>query len=181
MGMIIDRSEILMLRKFADASNKRVAFTNGCFDILHLGHVRTLEWARASGDVLVVGMNSDASVRRLKGPGRPVVRDLERAAVVAALACVDYVCLFDGDDPSDLVRALRPDVLVKGEDWRGKPVAGAEWAGRVEYAPLVPCLSTTLKVQDCARAWNKASPGPGVLHRLVAATLGRLLPGGRDW
>jgi D-beta-D-heptose 7-phosphate kinase/D-beta-D-heptose 1-phosphate adenosyltransferase len=180
MGQIIEREHIKGYAQIERACGMRIAFTNGCFDILHLGHVRTLEWARARADVLLVGVNSSPSVRRLKGNGRPVVPQAERVAIVAALACVDRACLFDEDDPEALIREIKPDILVKGEDWKDKLVAGAEYAGAVMFAPLVPCLSTTLKLQDCAQAW-RTTHRPSLIQRLVAGTIGRLLPGGREW
>jgi D-beta-D-heptose 7-phosphate kinase/D-beta-D-heptose 1-phosphate adenosyltransferase len=125
----------------------RVVFTNGCFDLIHPGHVRYLIAARALGDALVVGLNGDASVQRLKGAGRPVLRFPERAEVVAALGAVDHVIGFDTDTPLALVTALRPDVLVKGADWAEADIAGAAevrtWGGRVERIELVPGVSTT--------------------------------------
>jgi D-beta-D-heptose 7-phosphate kinase/D-beta-D-heptose 1-phosphate adenosyltransferase len=125
------------------ARGRTVVFTNGCFDLLHAGHVALLEHARARGDVLVVGLNTDRSVRALKGDGRPVLPQRERARLLAALEAVDYVVLFDEDTPTRLVRAIRPDVLVKGEDYAGRAVVGREHAGRVELAPLVRGVSTT--------------------------------------
>jgi D-beta-D-heptose 7-phosphate kinase/D-beta-D-heptose 1-phosphate adenosyltransferase len=125
----------------------RVVFTNGCFDLLHSGHVRYLSAARALGDALVVGLNDDASVHRLKGAARPILALGERAEVLAALAAVDHVIGFDGDTPIVLVTAIRPDVLVKGADWAEADIAGAAevrgWGGRVERMALVPGVSTT--------------------------------------
>lgn len=123
-------------------------FTNGVFDLLHEGHVSSLEAARALGDVLVVGVNSDASVQRLgKGPGRPVVGATGRARVLAALAAVDRVVIFDEDTPYDLIAALKPDVLAKGADYRPEAMVGADlvtsWGGTVHQLPLVPDISTT--------------------------------------
>jgi D-beta-D-heptose 7-phosphate kinase/D-beta-D-heptose 1-phosphate adenosyltransferase len=129
------------------AAGARVVFTNGCFDLLHPGHVRYLAAARALGDVLVVGLNSDASVRRLKGPGRPVLRAEERAEVLGGLATVDHLILFDADTPRALVAALAPDVLVKGADWPEDEIAGRDEVlargGRVERIALVPGMSTS--------------------------------------
>ncbi|MBK6941305.1 MAG: D-glycero-beta-D-manno-heptose 1-phosphate adenylyltransferase [Planctomycetes bacterium] len=125
----------------------RIVFTNGCFDLLHAGHVRYLAWARSQGDVLVVGVNSDDSVRRLKGPQRPFVAEEDRQTLLAALAAVDYVTVFDEDTPEALIREIRPDVLVKGADWEGKEVAGQSFVeaggGRVVFAPLLEGRSTT--------------------------------------
>jgi D-beta-D-heptose 7-phosphate kinase/D-beta-D-heptose 1-phosphate adenosyltransferase len=125
----------------------RVVFTNGCFDLLHPGHVRYLGAARALGDILVVGLNSDASVRRLKGPGRPVLGVAERAEVMAGLAAVDHILVFDEDTPRALVAALAPDVLVKGADWAADDIVGHEEVlrrgGRVVRIDLVPGVSTS--------------------------------------
>jgi D-beta-D-heptose 7-phosphate kinase/D-beta-D-heptose 1-phosphate adenosyltransferase len=129
------------------ARGGRVVFTNGCFDLLHPGHVRYLAAARALGDALVLALNSDASVTRLKGPERPILRCLERAEVLAGLAAVDHLIVFDEDTPRSLVAALRPDVLVKGADWAADEIAGADevraGGGRVERIDLVPGVSTT--------------------------------------
>jgi D-beta-D-heptose 7-phosphate kinase/D-beta-D-heptose 1-phosphate adenosyltransferase len=129
------------------ARGGRVVFTNGCFDLLHPGHVRYLAAARALGDVLVVGLNSDASVSRAKGPDRPILRAEERAEVLAGLAAVDHLILFEEDTPRVLIAALRPDVLVKGADWAPDDIVGADEVraagGRVERVALVPGVSTT--------------------------------------
>jgi len=129
------------------AAKARVVFTNGVFDLLHRGHAEYLEDARALGDRLVVGINTDASVRRLKGPSRPIVGEQDRAALVRALACVDLVVLFDDDTPQRLVEAVKPDVLVKGADYAREAIVGAAevegWGGRVVRVPLVAGKSTT--------------------------------------
>ncbi len=129
------------------AAGREVVFTNGCFDILHAGHVRYLQAARNTGDVLVVGLNADDSVRRLKGPERPVNVEGDRAELLASLACVDYVVLFSEDTPLSLIEQVEPDVLVKGEDWRDKGVVGTEFVeargGRVVLVPLLEGRSTT--------------------------------------
>lgn len=137
----------LVARRAAWRDEKRcVVFTNGCFDILHAGHVSYLEFARQQGDVLIIGMNSDASVQRNKGPERPVNKEADRARVLAALACVDAVVLFDEDEPLNIIGQLLPDVLVKGEDW-AHYVSGREIVeqngGKVVLAPLVAGRSTT--------------------------------------
>ena len=129
----------------------RVVFTNGVFDLLHPGHVDVLMGARACGDALIVGLNSDASVRRLKGPERPIRSEAERAYVLAALEMVDCVVLFAQDTPIDLITALRPDVLVKGGDYTEATIVGApevrSWGGDVRVIPLTPGQSTTNIVQ----------------------------------
>ncbi len=125
----------------------RVVFTNGCFDLLHPGHVTYLEAARNLGDLLVVGLNSDASVRRLKGPRRPVCPQEDRAVVLAGLRSVDFVTVFDEDTPLGLIRAVRPDVLVKGGDWSPDQIVGRgvveASGGRVVALPFVAGRSTT--------------------------------------
>jgi D-beta-D-heptose 7-phosphate kinase/D-beta-D-heptose 1-phosphate adenosyltransferase len=129
------------------ARRQRVVFTNGCFDLLHVGHVKYLQKARSFGDLLVLGLNSDASVRRLKGEKRPLINQDERAHLLAALDCVDYVVIFDEDTPRQLIEALRPDVLVKGGDYTREGVVGHElvesWGGRVELVEFVDGRSTS--------------------------------------
>ena len=125
----------------------RVVFTNGCFDLVHAGHVRYLEAARALGDVLVVALNDDASVRRLKGAGRPILALAERAEVLAGLTAVDHLVAFAEDTPLALIEMLQPDVLVKGEDWAADDIVGRDVVlargGRVERIDLVPGVSTS--------------------------------------
>jgi D-beta-D-heptose 7-phosphate kinase/D-beta-D-heptose 1-phosphate adenosyltransferase len=129
------------------ASGETIVFTNGCFDLLHVGHITLLEDCRRFGSKLVLGLNSDASVCRLKGPSRPIVGERERARVMAALAAVDAVVLFDEDTPLELIRALRPDVLVKGGDYTVETVVGHQdviaAGGRVEIVPTVEGFSTS--------------------------------------
>ncbi len=150
MGVLLSRPELLALRRQWRSEGLTVVFTNGCYDILHPGHIRTLERARALGDVLVLALNSDASVRRMKGPARPVVPERERAALACALEAVDAVTLFDEDTPRELIAALLPDILVKGSDW-SHFVAGREEVeaagGRVVLLPLEPGYSTTATVE----------------------------------
>lgn len=142
-----DPATLLPVLDTARAGGARVVFTNGCFDLVHAGHVRYLTAARALGDLLVVGLNDDASVRRLKGPSRPIVPVAERAEVLAGLAAVDHVVTFAEDTPLALVRTIRPDVLVKGADWAEDAIVGAEEVrrrgGRVERVDLVPGISTS--------------------------------------
>lgn len=137
------------------ANGKVIAFTNGCFDVLHAGHVRYLAAAKREGDVLVVGLNSDQSVRRIKGEGRPVNPQDDRAEVLASMASVDFVCIFDEDTPLALIQAVQPDVIVKGEDWAEKGVVGREIVeargGRVVLAPLLEGRSTTSIVEKIRR------------------------------
>lgn len=133
------------------ARKERIVFTNGCFDLLHIGHTRYLQEARTLGDCLIVGLNSDASVRAIKPNGRPLVPQAQRAEVLAALACVDHVVIFDEPDPRHLIAAVQPDVLVKGGDWPIEQIVGREIVqargGTVVTVPLVPDVSTTSLVQ----------------------------------
>jgi rfaE bifunctional protein nucleotidyltransferase chain/domain len=128
-------------------NGRKVVFTNGCFDLLHPGHIRSLESARAFGDVLIVGINSDSSVRTLKGPGRPVIPQHERAEILASLECVDAVLIFDEPTPQKVIAALLPDVLVKGGDWPGDQIVGREEVeaagGRVERIDIIDSYSTS--------------------------------------
>ncbi len=139
--------EIIRLREKLRKSGKRLVFTNGCFDVLHVGHVRYLNRARALGDRLVVALNSDLSVRRIKGEFRPVVPEVERAEVLAALASVDYLFLFDDLTPQRIIDAIVPDVLVKGSDWEISRVVGRETVeragGTVWTVPVVEGSSTS--------------------------------------
>lgn len=128
-------------------SGKRVVFTNGCFDILHVGHVRYLTAARAKGDILVLGLNSDVSVRSIKPDNRPIVNQDQRAEVLAGLTCVDYITIFDEPDPLALIRAVKPDILVKGDDWEEAEIIGSDvvksYGGKVVRVEVVPDISTS--------------------------------------
>ncbi len=131
------------LAKDLKRQNKSIVFTNGCFDILHLGHVKYLQKAKGLGDVLIVGLNSDASVARLKGPGRPVTAEYDRAYLLASLEVVDYVVVFSEDTPYELIKKILPDTLVKGSDYRGKEVVGSDLAKSVRLIDVVEGRSTT--------------------------------------
>ncbi len=156
MGLAMDREELKGRLKKLRARGKRIVFTNGCFDILHRGHLECLRQAKELGDTLVVGVNTDASVRRLKGEGRPYVGEEDRVALLSALEPVDYVCKFHEDTPLELIRELRPDVLIKGEDYKASEVVGAtevrSWGGEVRLIRLVPGISTTEIVRRIASA-----------------------------
>jgi D-beta-D-heptose 7-phosphate kinase / D-beta-D-heptose 1-phosphate adenosyltransferase len=145
------------------AAGKKVVFTNGCFDLLHVGHVTYLEQARGLGDALVVGLNTDRSVRALKGPSRPVIGEDDRARVLAALESVDAVVLFDEETPLTLIQALRPDVLAKGDDYREDQVVGAaevkSWGGRVCLVPIVPGRSSSEIVARMAESHQQTCSG----------------------
>ncbi len=146
-GKVLPPSDLLEVLAARRQHGDQVVFTNGCYDLLHAGHIRLLRASRREGDLLVVGLNSDSSIRRLKGEGRPITPEAERAEVLASLSCVDYVVLFDEDTPFDLIGQVLPDVLVKGEDWKEKGVVGRdiveENGGKVVLIPLTPGLSST--------------------------------------
>jgi D-beta-D-heptose 7-phosphate kinase/D-beta-D-heptose 1-phosphate adenosyltransferase len=139
--------EIDRIVAHARANNKRVVFTNGCFDILHVGHVKYLQVAKSFGDILIVGLNSDESVSRLKGPSRPVNCAEDRAYILAALEAVDYVVPFTEDTPHDLIKLIAPDTLVKGGDYKGKQVVGTEFAQELKLVDFVDGKSTTKTIE----------------------------------
>ena len=139
--------EILILSKELKARGKKIIFTNGCFDILHAGHVRYLETAKSYGDVLILGLNSDRSVNALKGENRPINTQMDRAYILAALEAVDYVVVFDDDTPYDLIKAVNPHVLVKGGDYEGKDVVGQDIAGELKLVKFVDGKSTTRTIE----------------------------------
>jgi D-beta-D-heptose 7-phosphate kinase/D-beta-D-heptose 1-phosphate adenosyltransferase len=147
----LDLQSLIRVRERLRAEGKIVVFTNGCFDLLHAGHARYLSEARALGDALIVALNSDRSVRKLKGEGRPILSEAERAEVISALESVDYVTLFDEDTPLEMIRALRPDVLVKGGDWGVDKIVGREEVessgGRVLSLPYLEGASTSAIIE----------------------------------
>ena len=146
MGQFYTREQLIEVRAEWKRAGKKVVFTNGCYDVLHPGHIRLLERARSLGDVLILALNTDASVERLKGPTRPLIRETDRAALAAALEAVDAVTFFDEDTPRELIAAVLPDVLIKGADW-AHFIAGKEEVeaagGRVLTIALEPGHSTT--------------------------------------
>ena len=146
MGQFYTREQLLRERAEWKRAGKKVVFTNGCYDVLHPGHIRLLEAARSLGDILILALNTDSSVQRLKGPTRPLIRENQRAELAAALAAVDAVTFFDEDTPRDLIAAVLPDVLIKGADW-AHFIAGREEVeaagGQVLALPLEPGYSTT--------------------------------------
>ena len=150
MGAVFSRAELVEQRALWKLEGKTVVFTNGCYDLLHPGHVRLLEQARNLGDILILALNSDASVRRIKGPSRPMISENDRAAMAASLAAVDAVVLFDEDTPRELIAEVLPDVLIKGADW-SHFIAGREEVeaagGRVLTVSLEPGYSTTNLVE----------------------------------
>jgi len=145
-------NEITVLSKELKARDKKIIFTNGCFDILHAGHVRYLETAKSYGDVLILGLNSDRSVRALKGETRPINTQIDRAYILAALEAVDYVVVFNNDTPYDLIKAVRPHVLVKGGDYEGKQVVGQDIADELKLVQFVDGKSTTKTIEKIQKS-----------------------------
>jgi D-beta-D-heptose 7-phosphate kinase/D-beta-D-heptose 1-phosphate adenosyltransferase len=154
--MILEAAALERFVRDARAAGRRIVFTNGVFDILHPGHLRYLQAARAHGDLLVVGLNSDASVRRNKGPARPINPEQERGEVLAALECVDAVSVFDDDTPAEIIRRVEPDVLVKGADWPADRIVGRDTVeargGRVILEPVEQGYSTSAIIEKITRA-----------------------------
>lgn len=151
MGQIYSRTELVQARRGWKRAGKTVVFTNGCYDILHPGHIRLLESARSLGDILILALNTDASVQRLKGPSRPLIPENQRAELAAALQAVDAVTFFDEDTPRELIAEVLPDILIKGADW-AHFIAGREEVeaagGKVLALPLEPGYSTTGIVEE---------------------------------
>jgi rfaE bifunctional protein nucleotidyltransferase chain/domain len=144
---IISRSQINHVISTLKKKGQKIVFTNGCFDLLHVGHVRYLQEAASLGDCLIVGLNSDRSVRKIKGPKRPLISENQRAEVLAALACVGYIVLFAEADPLKLIESIKPDILVKGADWSLDKIIGADlvhsYKGEVHRVDIVPLISTS--------------------------------------
>jgi D-beta-D-heptose 7-phosphate kinase/D-beta-D-heptose 1-phosphate adenosyltransferase len=151
---VLTRKHLLTRVSLWKSNGEHVVFTNGCFDLLHIGHITVLEQARRFGDRLIVAINSDASVSALKGPTRPIVGECERARVLAALASVDAVVVFDEPTPLELIVAVRPNVIVKGGDYVPETVVGASevlsWGGQVKLVPIVEGFSTTRLIEKGA-------------------------------
>ena len=156
MGRVISLEALLPERERLRKAGSRVVFTNGCFDLIHLGHVRYLQEARRLGDVLIVALNSDRSVRELKGPTRPILNEQERAEILAALGCVDYSIVFDQGTPLELLAALQPEILVKGGDYSIEKIVGREQVeaagGKVVSLAFVDGVSTTEIIDRILRA-----------------------------
>ena len=148
---LVTLQELTTILEHSRVHGQKIVFTNGCFDLLHIGHVRSLQAARRLGDILIVGLNSDASVRHLKGPHRPIVPQDQRGEVLAALTCVDYVVIFSEPDPLYVITAVQPDVLVKSSDWDPQEIIGREVVeargGSVVSSPEVPGISTTILIE----------------------------------
>jgi D-beta-D-heptose 7-phosphate kinase/D-beta-D-heptose 1-phosphate adenosyltransferase len=146
-GKLKSLEELKSIALLAKARGQKIVFTNGCFDILHSGHLHVLRQAKALGDLLIVAVNSDASVKQLKGPARPVISEAGRSELIAALEMVDYVTLFDETDPHRLIEEIQPDILAKGGDWSGDQIVGADIVersgGKVVAIPYLKGFSTT--------------------------------------
>lgn len=159
MDKILNRGELVSLRNKAGEEGKKVVFTNGCYDILHRGHVELFRKAKALGDVLIVGINSDSSVKKLKGNERPVVNEDDRAYVIASLECVDAVCLFEEETPAELIMEVKPDILVKGGDYAIDEIVGREtvWenGGEVLTIPLIEGRSTSDIIKKIVSLYGK--------------------------
>ncbi len=158
MDKIVTREQLQQRLRQLRREGKTIVFTNGCFDILHVGHVRYLREAKKLGEVLVLALNSDASVRAIKGEKRPLVPEDERADIMAALACIDYVVIFSEPTPQGLIEYLQPDILVKGGDWTEDAIAGADFVkaagGRVVTIPLTAGRSTTNIVEKIRQIYG---------------------------
>jgi len=156
---IIGKKELLRIIKNLKTRRKRIVFTNGCFDLLHIGHIRYLEKARTLGDILVVGVNSDSSVRILKGPKRPILPVKERAEILSGLGCVDYITIFNEQDPLKLITSLHPHVLVKGGDWTKEQIVGGDVVersgGKVVIIPFVKGTSTSNLIGTILKKYEK--------------------------
>lgn len=169
MGKILPLSKLVPIRRKLRRNGKTVVFTNGTFDIIHRGHVEYLTRAKRMGDVLIVGLNTDASIRRIKGKGRPVNPNTDRAVVLAALAPVDYICFFGEDTPYKIISQLKPDILVKGADWNIEAIVGKDIVerngGSVKTIRLTRGRSTTNMIERVMKTYK----GKGRIHSLSTA------------
>lgn len=160
VGRIVDERELLEIRRGAARHGRRFVFTNGCFDVLHAGHLHVLREAKAAGDILAVGLNADDSVRLLKGEGRPIVGEEDRAELLAALGPVDYVVLFHEETPARIIDLLEPDVLVKGGDYEPESIVGARTVtgagGEVRVIPLREGLSTKALIARIVERYGRS-------------------------
>ena len=164
MGRVVTQTRLEKVLAELRQKRNKIVFTNGCFDLLHAGHVRYMAKAKRMGDVLVVGLNSDSSVRRLKGKGRPILAQKDRGEILAALESVDYVTTFNEDTPFRLIKQVKPDILVKGADYRADNIVGAEfvrsYGGDVKTIPLVKNKSTNLLIASILRRYAKEAVSP---------------------
>jgi len=156
---ILKLSDLVKVLESLREAGKRIVFTNGCFDILHAGHVRYLTAARSKGDALVLGLNSDVSVKSIKPENRPIVSQDQRAEVLAGLTCVDYITIFDDPDPLVLIQTIKPDVLIKGADWKETDIIGSDvvksYGGKVIRIEVVPGISTSRIIQRILKLYGR--------------------------
>jgi len=161
MGKIVNLDQLIRIRKRAKRDHQNVVFTNGCFDILHRGHLQCLKKAKSFGDLLIVGLNSDSSVKKLKGKGRPIMPQEDRAEILSSLGMVDYVCIFEEETPRKIIYALIPDVLVKGGDYKKKKIVGKEvvksHGGRVFTVKEIKAKSTKNIINRIVARYRKSS------------------------
>ena len=155
---ILQLNELKQIVSQAKSYKKTVVFTNGCFDIIHGGHIEYLQKARDLGDILIVGLNSDSSVKKLKGEGRPLKTEQERANILAALKYVNYICIFSDETPEKMIREIKPDIIAKGSDYSLEQVVGRDivekYGGKVELVPIVEGLSTSALVNDIVKKYK---------------------------
>lgn len=155
---IKDLQELKKAIDFHKKKDKKIVFTNGCYDLIHIGHLRCFREGKRLGDILIVALNSDRSVRSIKGPPRPIIPQEERAEIVSSLESVDYVTIFDQDDPLDIIASIKPDILVKGGDWNLNTILGREivesYGGKVFALPLVKGVSTTQIIKNIASQYS---------------------------
>ena len=155
---IKDLQELKKAIEFHRKKNKKIVFTNGCYDLIHIGHVRCFRECKRLGDILIVALNSDRSARSIKGPPRPIIHQEERAEIVSSMENVDYVTIFDQDDPRDIIASVKPDILVKGGDWNLNTIVGREivesYGGKVFALPLVKGVSTTQIIKTIASQYS---------------------------
>jgi rfaE bifunctional protein nucleotidyltransferase chain/domain len=154
MSKIKTITSIKTILKTLRKQGKKIVFTNGCFDIIHAGHVKVFAQAKAKGDLLIIGLNSDSSIKRIKGPKRPIVDQISRAKVLEAMQAVDYIVIFDQDTPYELIKAIKPDCLVKGGDWEKGKIIGSEFAKKVCQIKLAPGKSTTNIIEKILTAYS---------------------------
>ena len=154
---ICSTCEIIKVVEKLKKENKKIVFTNGCFDLLHIGHVSLFQKAKTLGDVLIVAINSDASLAQLKGPKRPLVSQTDRTQILAALSCIDYVVVFNEQTPCELLSKLKPDILVKGGDYKIEDIVGKEFVKEVYRYPLVEGKSTTKLIKLIIERYSKFS------------------------
>jgi len=154
---ICSTCEIIKVVEKLKKENKKIVFTNGCFDLLHIGHVSLFQKAKTLGDVLIVAINSDASLAQLKGPKRPLVPQTDRTQILAALSCIDYVVVFNEQTPCELLSKLKPDILVKGGDYKIEDIVGKEFVKEVYRYPLVEGKSTTKLIKLIIERYSKFS------------------------